>query len=166
MTSCSSANKNVQSDSSSTSQNGEKVSLYAVNGKVINEGGYYGKELKDKNLVFRSRLELDSFINSIVKVSYYNPNFLMNQMKKYTPSWFNEHLLFYTTKEQNTGSIKYTLKGMEKHISANGKRTVVIHVEEYCPFLVTADMAYFCFFVEMNRADVEDVPNEDFSLDF
>ena len=65
-----------------------------------------------------------------------------------------------------TGSNKYTLKEMEKHISANGKKTVVIHVDEYCPFLGTADMAYFCSFVEMNRADVGDVDNKGFSLDF
>ncbi len=88
---------------------------YKINGVIIDIHSYKANiPLKDNNMIFRSRQSLDDFIHTIVEVSYNNPNLIINQSKKYTNDWFKENILYYTTIQENSGSVIYTPKNIVK----------------------------------------------------
>lgn len=88
---------------------------YKINGVIIDIHSYKANiPPKDNNMIFRSRQRLDNFIHTIVEVSYNNPNLIINQSKKYTNDWFKENILYYTTIQENSGSVIYTPKNIVK----------------------------------------------------
>ncbi len=140
---------------------------YKINGVIIDIHSYKANiPPKDNNMIFRSRQRLDNFIHTIVEVSYNNPNLIINQSKKYTNDWFKENILYYTTIQENSGSVIYTPKNIVKKTIANGKQAVEINIIRNRPDQQTCNMAYYCMFIEIRRNEIENISDENFSLHF
>lgn len=159
---CGVKTSNQQNSSTSMPANQTNGSCQ-INSKFTNFGGWKASGIKDKNLVFRSRAELDIFLIA-VKQYYKNPEAVLSQLKTYTDEWFQTHILYYNAILNSTISAKYLVKNVEKCISPDGRKAVTIYVDRTSPATALMVVEYSCLFVEFNRSEIEDVPDQNFSI--
>ncbi len=127
-----------------------------INVFVHNSNDYFENEIDDKDRVFDSYDNFKKFITEVIEPNYVNGVF--EQFNVYDDNYFKDKVLFYTTIQETTGSIKYDTK----HASANKKDgKITITLPSYRPGICTEDMAYYCVFVEINKSDISDLASYD-----
>lgn len=147
-----------------TYEHSKAATPISVSISVYNSHDYFENDIGDKNKVFRSREDLDSFIERVIRPNYANG--VPEQFAAYDEEFFNRSILFYTAKEKSSGSVRYFTEDSfaEKYRSENGEIVIDITLPSSYPDICTEDMAYFCIFAALDRNDTVDVDNNCFSL--
>lgn len=114
---------------------------------------------EDKGVLIESYDELTAFINDVITPNY--PNGVSEQFKTYDERFFELNSLYYTAYENNTGSTRHLVD----HASAAYQDGhLYIGLPSETPEVVTDDMAYFCIFVGLSKADIDGLTADDITL--
>ncbi len=146
----------VSNDNTNKTEIIETEKMLEINVFVHNSSDYFENKIDDKDRVFDSYEQFEKFINEVIEPNYVNGVF--EHFYVYDENYFKDKVLFYTTIQEITGSIKYDTK----HANAIKKDGIIkITLPSYRPETFTDDMAYYCLFVEINKSDISDLASYD-----
>lgn len=111
--------------------------------------------------VFASREALDDYLQEFLRTVHTPtlPQDIADAAAKYTAQWFADNRLILVIAQENSGSIRHTVRQVRRTPSG-----VTIEIDRTCPQIRTMDMAEWHIFIEIADTSVTPDTNIDLAL--